>query len=242
LRNHSKNKATSIYGGADPREMACYTIRETAHYLRIPVATVRSWVLGRWYPTEKGKKYFAPVITLPERAKPVLSFVNLVETHVLDAIRREHDVPLHKVRRALKYVKSRFSSEHPLAEQSFETDGSNLFIQKLGQLINVSQEGQLAMRELLDAHLRRIQRDPSGLAVRLYLFTRKRAPEEPRLVVVDPFVSFGKPVLAGSGVPTAVIAERYKAGESIDELASDYGRQRSEIEEAIRCELEVEAA
>jgi uncharacterized protein (DUF433 family) len=242
LRTHSKTDPFPLYAGEDPRELPSYSIRETAHYLRIPLATVRSWVLGRWYPTEEGKRYFSPIIALPDKKQPVLSFVNLVETHVLDAIRREHNVPLHKVRTALQYLKRHFPSEHPLADQSFETDGSDLFIQKLGQLINVSQAGQLAMRELLDAHLRRIERDPSGLAVRLYLFTRKRAPEEPKVVVIDPMISFGKPVLAGTGIPTAVIAERYKAGEFMDELASDYGRERSEIEEAIRCELEVEAA
>lgn len=242
MKSQPKTDSSSLYRGEDPRELPSYSIRETAHYLRIPLATLRSWVMGRWYPTEQGKRYFAPIIALPDRNKPLLSFVNLVETHVLDAIRREHNVPLHKVRTALQYLKRQFPSEHPLADQSFETDGSNLFIQKLGQLINVSHEGQLAIRELLDSHLRRIQRDPSGLAVKLYLFTRKRTPEEPKVVVIDPLVSFGKPVLSGTGVPTAVIAERYKAGESIDELANDYGRQRAEIEEAIRCELEVEAA
>ena len=61
-------------------------------------------------------------------------------------------------------------------------------------------------------------------------------------MVIDPHVSFGRPVLVGTGIPTAVIAERYKAGESIDELAGDYGRGPSEIEEAIRCELWLEAA
>lgn len=242
MRSQLQTHAVALYGGEDPRELPSYSVRETAHYLRIPVATVRSWVLGRWYPTGRGKRRFAPIISLPAPDRPLLSFVNIVETHVLDAIRREHNVPLHKVRTALDYLKRRLPSDHPLADQSFETDGSDLFIEKLGQLINVSREGQLAMRELLDAHLRRIQRDPSGLAVRLYLFTRKGSSEEPRVVVIDPLVSFGKPVLAGTGVPTAVIAERYKAGESIDDLADDYGRQRSEIEEAIRCELEVEAA
>ena len=43
-------------------------------------------------------------------------------------------------------------------------------------------------------------------------------------------------------IATAVIAERYKAGESVDQLAEDYGRNRLEIEEAIRCELPLEAA
>jgi uncharacterized protein (DUF433 family) len=77
---------------------------------------------------------------------------------------------------------------------------------------------------------------------RLYPFTRKRTPDEPKAIVIDPRISFGRPVLAGSGIPTAVIAERYKAGESVDELADDYGRKRLEIEEAIRCELDERAA
>lgn len=66
----------------------------------------------------------------------------------------------------------------------------------------------------------------------------RRAPA----VVIDPRISFGRPVLAGSGIPTAVIAEQYKAGESVDELADDYGRKRLEIEEAIRCELDERGA
>ena len=64
-------------------------------------------------------------------------------------------------------------------------------------------------------------------------------------MVIDPRVSSGRPVLVGSGIPTAVIAERYKAGESIDQLADDYGRERldiEDIEEAIRCELDERAA
>ena len=50
------------------------------------------------------------------------------------------------------------------------------------------------------------------------------------------------PVLVGTGIATAVIAERYKAGESMDDLANDYARERLQIEEAIRCELQVKAA
>ena len=94
----------------------------------------------------------------------------------------------------------------------------------------------------LQAHLRRIERDSAGIPVKLYPFTRKRDPQEPKAVVIDPQVSFGRPVLAGTGIATSVIAERYKAGESMEELADDYGLKRLEIEEAIRCELPLEAA
>lgn len=147
----------------------------------------------------------------------------------------------------MNYLAKQFPSPHPLADQEFATDGVNLFIDKFSRLINISQEGQLAMQEILQAHLHRIVRDPRGLPIRLYPFTRKRDSaqllvEEPRAVVIDPRVSFGRPVLVGTGIPTSVIAERYKAGESMDDLADDYGRTRLEIEEAIRCELLVEAA
>lgn len=225
-----------------PEEQPAYSISEASRYLSIPPATLRSWVVGRKYPTESGPKFFKPILQLPAESRAGLSFVNLVEAHVLDAIRRNHQVPLSKIREALRYLQKYFSSRHPLAEQKFQTDGIDLFIEKFGQLINVTQSGQIALRELLKAHLHRVEHNASGTAVRLYPFTRKRDLHEPRVVVIDPHVSFGRPVLVGTGIPTAVIAERYKAGESIDELAEDYGRSRREIEEAVRCELWLEAA
>jgi uncharacterized protein (DUF433 family) len=223
-------------------EQPAYSLTEASRYLLIPPATLRSWVAGRKYPTDSGPKFFRPVIELPDNVRSGLSFVNLVEAHVLDAIRRHHQVPLSKIRQAIHYLRKQFSSKHPLAEQRFETDGLNLFIDKFGQLINVTDSGQLALRELLKAHLHRVEHDTAGTVVRLYPFTRKRDLREPKLVVIDPHISYGRPVLVGTGIPTAIIAERYKAGESIDELAEDYGRSRNEIEEAIRCELWLEAA
>src|SRR6266700_5345065 len=97
------------------------------------------------------------------------------------------------------------------------------------------------MREMLAAHLRRVEHDATGLAARLYPFTRKRQPDEPKIIVIDPWVSFGRPTIAGSGITTGIIAERYKAGESIDDLAQDYGCQREKVEEAVRCELDLAA-
>jgi uncharacterized protein (DUF433 family) len=225
----------------DPRELPAYSIAEAAHYLRIPLATLRSWVRGRHYPTEHGRKFFKPVIELPDPNLPSLSFVNLVEAHILDAIRREHNIPLPKVRTALNYLTQHLGVPHPLADQKFESDGVSLIVSRFGQLIAVSEAGQLAMKEMLAAHLRRIEHDPSGLAIQLYPFTRKRLPDEPKIIVIDPSVSFGRPTIIGTGVATAIVAERYKAGESVDELADDYGCERRHIEEAVRCELALAA-
>ena len=55
-------------------------------------------------------------------------------------------------------------------------------------------------------------------------------------VVIDPEVSFGRPVIAGTGIATGEVAARHKAGETIVQLATDYGRSLEEIDEAVRCE------
>jgi uncharacterized protein (DUF433 family) len=118
----------------------------------------------------------------------------------------------------------------------------DLFVERYGQLINVTQQGQLAMRSVLRVYLSRIERDAAGVPIKLYLFTRRRSADEPKVIAMDPYVSFGRPVLAGTGIPTAIIAERYKAGESIEDLACDYERPPHDIEEALRCELATKAA
>jgi uncharacterized protein (DUF433 family) len=225
----------------DPREMPAYRVSEVAHYLRMPKATVRAWAVGQ------GR--FDAVLTLePRESVPLLSFVNLIEVHVLDALRREHDIPLQKARRVVRLLSQLFpNAAHPLADQDLLTGGSEVFVEHLGQLVSASHGGQIAIRELLEAHLRRVERDPMGRASKLYPFTRKRADRrsllaEPKFVMIDPEIQFGRPVLTGTGIPTMVIADRYKAGESISDLARDYNRPPKEIEEAIRCELALPTA
>jgi uncharacterized protein (DUF433 family) len=228
---------------SDPRFLPAYTLAEAAHYLSIPRATITSWLRGRPYPTVAGPRFFKPVFEAPQSKTGSVSFVNLVEAHVLNAIRREHHIPLDKVRIAVEYLRQEFGSKHPLAEHRFETNGIDLFVDRYGNLINASRAGQMAIRELLQLSLRRIEWDKkAGYAVRLYPFTRKPFPDAPKSVVIDPKISFGRPVISGTGIPTAVVAERYKAGDSIEQLATDYSREPSEIEEAIRCELQLEAA
>ena len=136
---------------------------------------------------------------------------------------------------------TQFEAIEPLIEQAFQTDGLDLFVERYGNLINASREGQSAMKEILGVYLKRIERDAKGLPVKLYPFTRDTQAEtipatDPRVVVLNPSVSFGRPVIVGTGIPVSSIYERYKAGDSVADLATDFRLEISAIEEAIRCE------
>jgi uncharacterized protein (DUF433 family) len=213
----------------DIRLAPAYTFSEAARYLRLPLATLRHWALGLGA--------IRPVFELDDPDRQFLSFMNLVEAHILAGLRRRHGVDLRQIRRALDYVRKNIGVARPLIDQSFQTDGRFLFIEQLERLINVSKGGQLAMPDLLP-RLERIDRDPSGLPSKLYPFTRaidvtKPLPD-PKLVVVNPLVSFGRPSVAG--VATYSIWSRFRAGDSPQHLANDYGVPLEAIEEAIRCE------
>lgn len=230
-----------IYSGHDPTRIPTYSLGESAHYLQLPRSTVASWALGRSYPTASGVVRFRPVIRVADPALRFLSFQNLVELHVLSAIRRVHRVQLPAVRKAVEYLRRHLKTEHPLADEQMLTDGKDLFIRQYQSLVNVSQEGQLEMRELVEAYLRRIERDPRGLPIRLYPFATNRA-EDSRVIVIDPRLRFGRPCIAGRGILTSIVASRYKAGDSIGVLAKDYACTAIEIEDALRYEYRLRAA
>ena len=235
-----------LYSGPRVLEVPLYSVFEASRYLQIPENTLRSWVSGRSYPLRSGaSRRSEPVIELADPANSRLSFSNLTEAHILDALRRQYQVELQQIRDAVNYLREQFRTQHPLVHHQMLTDGRHLFVEAAGleDVINASKHGQLAMRDLLGLHLQRVEWDKEGFVARLYPFTRsRRSPAEeasqPRVVTMDPRLEFGRPVLKVSAVPTAVIADRYKAGESIADLADDYGEDPLNIEEAVRCELQ----
>lgn len=224
----------------DVHNTPAYPVRDAARYLHIPEGTLRSWLHGRYYPTKEGKQYFYPLIQRPDSELPQISFTNLVEAHVLRSIRKIHGVRLDKVRSALDYLDKQFQLPHPLARVEFQTDGVNLFVESIGRLVSVSEHGQLAIKAVLNNLLTRVEWNEAGIASRLFPTTRETpeaAQAEPRNVAIDPRVSFGRPVVAGTGIPTIAIAERYEAGESPESIADDLGCELSQVHDAIRFEL-----
>jgi len=219
---------------------SAYPLTDAARYLHIPAGTLRSWVNGRYYPTKEGKQYFEPLIQRPEPNLPQISFTNLVEAHVLRSIRKIHGVRLDKVRNALDYLDKQFQMPHPLARVEFQTDGVNLFVESIGRLVSVSENGQLAIKAALQNLLTRVEWNEEGIAARLFPTSRdipEATPAASKSVEIDPQVSFGRPVIVGTGIPTIAIAERYEAGEAPESIADDLGCGTPQIHDAIRFEL-----
>lgn len=224
----------------DTRNLPAYSYTEAEKYLHIPHGTLRSWVRGRSYQTEQGKRFSEPLIELPDPSNSALSFTNLVEAHVLRAIRLVHKVELKQIRIALNFISDELEYAHPLVRQDFlSTDGKSIYVNHLGRLLDASQQGQVAIRETLEVYLTRIEVDEQGIANRLFPFTHPQGTkDDPKVIVIDPQVAFGRPVIVGTGISTEILADRYRTGESVELLAQDYGCDHDLVHAALSLELE----
>ena len=219
-----------LYGGLDPQNKPRYTLAQAARYLHLSPSTLRSWVRGREYPKSDGTGSFKPLI----KADSLLSFSNLVEAHVLRALRVDHSVQMSAVRKALDYAQRSFKIKRLLLSQELLAAPGNVFIERYGQLVNLGLSGQLAVKHLLAAQLKRVEWDPSGLPCRLFPAPLEGLGASGRkLIVIDPQISSGNPIVASRAVRTSVIVNRIDAGESPESVAEDYQLEPSEVEAAI---------
>jgi len=220
----------------DLRNEPAYPLTEAARYIKLPPATLRAWTLGRPYPTAQGSGHFRAIIRPASSRPPRLSFWNLIEAHVLRALRTDHGFSVKAVRQAIDYAQRELAIEHLLLRQELCFDAGQLFLDRYGKLINLSASGQLAMRQVLQAHLKRVNWDVDQFPIRLHPFISSISADtaaDAMPIAIDPRISFGRPIVLSRGISTATIAARIDAGETVDALAADYDLRSADIEQAV---------
>lgn len=218
----------------DRRLLPAYTTAEAARILKAPEGTLRKWAGG-----DRSRQ---PII---RRKAGYLSFVGLVEAHVLNSLRRNHQIPLAKIRRAVAWLRGRLDTPHPLAHSELYVDGGSrdLLVEFTGRLVSASEGGQRMLSYVMKAHLTRVRFGDDDLASTLYPFTQplpcgagslQAAEKMPQLIVVDPTRCFGSPMIESARVRVSVVVDRFQAGDSMASLAKEFGCTRGAIEEALR--------
>ena len=228
----------------DLYEQPAYKGPEAARMLAMPLSTVRAWCFGQRHTSGEPSRRFRALIRPADSRRKLLSFNNLCELYTLATIRRYYHVSMPAVRDAITYLGTELGTTRPLLSSDFLTNGIHLFIHRADQLVNASRRGQLELGADFVKDLSRVSRDASGKVIRLFPVTRLSPSADDdvsHVVVIDPRVSFGRPVLARSGVRTEVIQDRFIAGDSPSEMAEDFGVNEAAILEALRFEQRLAA-
>lgn len=220
-------------------DVPLYTVAEAARIVGVPATTFSTWAKGyvRRPPGRRLVEGKAIVTSLPATGRqPSVPFVGLAEGLVLAAVRRA-GVPLQRVRPALTALTDELDLEHALAARRLLTDGAELlfdFGQRDGADANAVKElvvirnGQTVFTEIVSDYLRLIEYAADGYA-RLI-----RVPGYASEVICDPTRSFGRPIFGHGAARVDDVLERFQAGDSLDDLTSEFGVPREDLEDALR--------
>ena len=208
-----------------------YPLAVAARILGTNPTTLRAWFHGRSYVTKAGKRHAAPVMAATQNIGAPLSFIDLVEAHMLLAIRRGYGIPLKRLRDAMEYLRRDGGDLLFLAHREFRHDRQHLYLNRDDYLVSLSERGQHVEPKIIQEGLRQIVYGDDGYADRFFPLVNG---QEQKAIMLSPSIGFGRPVLAKLGVSAEAVAARFHAGEHLRDLAADYGATPEEIEDAIR--------
>ena len=214
----------------DPRvARPIFTLRETAGYLGVPKSTIHEWA--------RPSASRSPLITVFPRhgREATVPFLGFAEAYVLSAFRRA-GVPLQRIRPAVQVLSREIGIDHALASKRLYTDGAEVLFDYATQRrdddlleLVVLRTGQTQFSELVRDYLQRIIYGDDGWASQVRLPIYGRAD-----VVVDPQVAFGLPIVTRGGARVEDLVDRFLAGDTISDIADDFGVPVDQVEDVIR--------
>ncbi|MDI5939221.1 MULTISPECIES: DUF433 domain-containing protein [Micromonospora] len=210
----------------DKVQDALLTPSDTARYLGIPRSTMHSWLAE--------KAAGAPLVhTVPpvKRGWPSVPFVAVIEAYVLRSL-RELKLGKDKIRDAAAEIRNVFGNPYGLADRRIATDGIDVFVHYVDtdELARAG-DRQMPIREVISDYLNYIVWEPSdAYPARL----RLRQYPDTAQVVIDPRFGWGAPVVARNKVPVEAVVGMWRAGESSETVADEYGLTVDEVEAVVR--------
>jgi uncharacterized protein (DUF433 family) len=200
---------------------------ETAQNLLIPERTIRRWLAD----TAAGKPLVHSVT--PERkGHPSVPFVALIEAYILRSL-RNLGLSQSKIAAVAAEIRQEFGTEYGLANRRIATDGVDVFIHYL-ETDEMARAGdhQTPIRMVIKDFLKYIRwTDGDEFPIRLTL--RKYDPELAE-VVIDPRFAWGAPIIEPAHVPVSAVLGMWRAGESPDVVADEYGLDVEQVRTLIR--------
>jgi len=213
-----------------------YSVPEAALYTGLKTATVRRWVFG--YRQYDG--IIEPDVPQMGRGK-ALSFLTLMELYLMCRFLNSGLRP-EKFRVAIGEVAKLHGLSHPFAfehlDQYIREDGGDFYYrvgEDIWQKLTGRNKGNSTWDLVVQPYLREVEFQDE-YARRWYPAAAKR------LIVLDPAIQFGEPVIAGTRLLVAILAEQLKAGDSPSLLMEGYGISSEQLEAAREFESHLDLA
>ena len=213
-----------------------YFPAEVSRFVGISKYRVHRWLEGYKYTVDSKQKQLQPVVQKSWQDKEYPNYASFLDLIDLLFVKQFLDfgVSLQKLRRALEEAKKILGTSH-FARQKFFTDGKSICLEIVDQgdaILELLTDGQWVISKIIQQLAHQIDFDTSTeLARRWFPF------KENRLVVLDPLISFGRPIIITKNITTENIFDLFKAeGEKIDPVCEWMDLTSEEVTAALEFE------
>lgn len=217
------------------KTLPAYTLAEAARYVGVSENTLRMWFRGRPPRSSKKGEFLRAAVKpiLPTEAGPrePLSFLDVIEAHVLFSLRKSYKFPMGKVKTAMEYLETLGGDLMVLARKDFFHDHGNIYLGQDQNLLSLTERGQIADKTILANGLHQITYGRDGYADEFFPNFRN---VQQRTFVINPSVNYGYISIVKHGIGADALAARYQAGEKPIDIAEDCGISIEDVVESIR--------
>lgn len=211
-----------------------YGLSDVDRLLVLPPGTARRWIDGY----DRGGVHYPPVVRAERTRDEEVTWGEFVETRLLAEF-RARGASMHRLRPAVVRLREEFG-EYPLAHARpfLDVEGREL-VRHVQREVGITGEEMLVVvrsgQAMMSAPVQRFVED-----LRYVDDTDREASavvpvKFGGLVTLDPLQQYGRPVVRA--VPTDVVAEQFRAGESTETIADLFDLTVAQVEQALRFEL-----
>jgi uncharacterized protein (DUF433 family) len=181
-----------------------------------------------------------PELAGVDLGEPVVSFRDLLELRLV-AVFVGHGVSLRVIRATADFARREFGTDYPLSSRRFLTDGRTIFLEAVAaegkdELMDVPKR-QLVFSTIVRPSLYEGIEYEADRARRWYPMGGSG-----KVVMLDPKVQFGTPIVASAGIPTDTLHAAFLAeGRDRKAVARIYGVLPQEVDAAVKFETKLAA-
>ena len=207
-----------------------YSPQEAALYARMKTRTLTDWFFN-------DQRYRPPQIEGGKEGERMIGFLDLVEALAIRDLRLVHGISWKKIREAVDNAKDLFDTDYPFANENHkvvlvaERELNIIHRDHPDQLIEISgrHSGQASIKTLIEPWVSDIEFDMQGLAKSYRAYSYKD-----EVIVMDPAIRFGSPVVASCGYPAEILYDAVVAEGSREVVAEEYEVDLACVEIATR--------
>jgi uncharacterized protein (DUF433 family) len=211
-----------------------YALADVDRLLTLPGGTARRWIDGY----DRDGVHYPPVVRVERTRDEAVTWGEFVEARLLAEFRRR-GASMHRLRPAVVRLREEFG-RYPLAHAApfIDVEGREV-VRRVQDQVGVEGHELLVVVRSGQAVMSAPVRDFVGDL----RYTEDAAAEAAivaptrfdGVVTLDPLRQHGRPVVRA--VPTEVVAEQFRAGESTETIADLFDLTKAQVEQAIRFEL-----